>query len=372
MENLAETRQFHKSLENNSVSIFRIPSVNTKVPKKKKNCEKSVEVVPMESEPECNTPEEATHTLNNNQTPDGGQKEEPKSTSKDHSENPPAIIVPDPEVCMKTVNVLSSCSATTKTETNVRKRSMSQSQPTHPKMNENQLQSCPSQKNQLGDTKIAHKRCIVPAHQDCHVNTRLNVAFQQPRNMDLSVNKKNHVTRGGPSVKGRPAQFVPASQSLAIHPTETCAPVKETEVTVSFPPMSYQTENQLLKVFFEISKLHGCDVSVHRKETVMRNECKVGALTSHHRCSSQQLTKAPDIQTREFQQLKKKQQKSAAFQPSFPRLRTLQSQLHTFGTQIHPLGAEGLPQGQTQCQNSSSDSDSSQLLYPEVIMNSSP
>lgn len=367
--------QFQKSLENNSVSVFRVPSSNTEVPMKKEDPKNFIKVMTLDSESTCKTPEKVTHFYHDSQTPDGGKKEDPKSTSKGHSRNPPAIIEQESEVCIKTVTVPSSCSAKTKAETNVRKRSMNQIQPVHPEINENQPQSYPSKKNQLGDRKRAHKRSNVPGHQDCHLNTGLNVTFQHLRNMDFSVNKRSHVTRGRPSVRGRPAQLVPVSQPLVNFncSTDQCTPVKKTKITVSFPPMSHQTENQLLRVFFEISKLHGCDVSVDRKETLMKNESKSSNLTSHHHGSSQQLTKLADIQTIEFQQLKKKQQKSAAFQPSLPKLRTLQSKLHTLGTHIQPLEVEQvLPQEQTQCPDSSSDFDSSLLLYPEVIMNSSP
>ncbi|XP_063877305.1 uncharacterized protein LOC135109686 [Scylla paramamosain] len=363
--------QFQKSLESNSLSIFRIPVNYTKAVQKvkqkkiedhkeKEESESSVQVVLLDNNPEYKTPEEKlTHIHNDNLTPDARQEEETKSTSKGHPRNLPAITALKPEICKEVAEVPSSCSVITKTETTVSKRSKNPTQPAHPTINENQQQSYPSQENQLGERKTAQKRFNVP------------VTFRHLDNMDFSVNKRYQVTMGRPSVRGRPGQFVPVNQPV-ICSAETYTPVKKTNITISLPPMSHQTEKQLLKVFFEISKLHGCDVSVDRKEIAMRDEGRISNLT-YYNGSSQQPTKAAGIQERKSQQLTNKQQKSTPTKPTFPKLRTLQSKLHTLGTQLHPLEVgKSLPQKQTLCQNSSSDSDSSLPLYPEVIMQNSP
>ncbi|MPC22427.1 hypothetical protein E2C01_015440 [Portunus trituberculatus] len=300
MEDLEETMlQLHQSLERKSLSIFKVPGSNTKPVRKvcrdkisidkMEDSESSDLEVPVNNGSDSKIPEEITH-IHNNLTPDTRQDGEPKSKSKDHPRNLPAITALKPEICKEVVKFVSSCSATTKTETTVHPRNMNQVKSTHSRMNENLQQSYSSQKNQL----------------------------------------------------------------------ETCTSVNKTKITVSLPPMSFKTENQLLKVFFEISKLHGCDVSVDRKDSAMRDEDRIRELASHHLGSSKKLTKASGIQKRKSQQLTNKQQNSATFQ----ELRILQSKLHSLGTQIQPIEVK---QEQTQCQDSSSDSDSFPLLYPEYL-----
>ncbi|XP_045120557.1 uncharacterized protein LOC123509983 [Portunus trituberculatus] len=368
MEDLEETMlQLHQSLERKSLSIFKVPGSNTKPVRKvcrdkisidkMEDSESSDLEVPVNNGSDSKIPEEITH-IHNNLTPDTRQDGEPKSKSKDHPRNLPAITTLKPEICKEVVKFVSSCSATTKTETTVHPRNMNQVKSTHSRMNENLQQSYSSQKNQLGERKTPQKRCKVPLIQNSN-------AFQHLNCMNFSMNKRNQVNVGRPSVRGRPDQFVPLNQPFTIQPTETCTSVNKTKITVSLPPMSFKTENQLLKVFFEISKLHGCDVSVDRKDSAMRDEDRIRELASHHLGSSKKLTKASGIQKRKSQQLTNKQQNSATFQ----ELRILQSKLHSLGTQIQPIEVK---QEQTQCQDSSSDSDSFPLLYPEVIMQSSP
>lgn len=299
-----------------------------------------------------------SHSHNDDLLPDARQDGEAKSTSKGHSRSLPDIIEVKPELCNEMVNVPLSCSATTKAMINVCKGDINPSKSTHIRMNKNQQQSFQNQKNELCERKTATKRCNVPFIQNSNT-------FQDLNYMDFLLNKSNQVTLGKPSVKGRPNQFVPFNQPLAVSCTEAYTPVNKTKITVFLPPMSYETENQLLRVFYDISKLHSCNFSVDRKDTPMRDEGRISDLASQHHDTSQEPIKVPAIQKRKSQQLTKKQQKSV----TFPELRLLQSKLHSLGTHIQPIDVR--PE-QTQYQGSSSDSDSFPPLYPEVVMQYSP
>ena len=189
-------------------------------------------------------------------------------------------------------------------------------------------------------------------------------------NAAFLLNKDHKLARGKPEVRKDPAQPSPNS-SLAISSTSKHQFGKKTKITISLPPLSNETENQLITVFFHISKLHGCKISVDRmkkEETSMRNEVNLTNMASRYPAFSQQLAVAAQNQRRKSQKATQKQKMSASSQlASKLSLSSLQSKLNSLGTQLEVVQPQPHQQLQ-QSQEGSSGSSELLFIYPEVVM----
>lgn len=390
MEELSEILlQFHKHLvKNNSLSVYKVPNSNA-IPaqeitpqnitlnKELRGSQSSAEVELLDSEARCNTPQRKAVIIDNNNctSSDASNEREPITTSTSQPRNLPASTTVKPKIYHEnTLTPSSLCSVISNTKTTLPQGNMGQGEPGHPRMSHSQQPSCFYRNFRLRDTrKTPKKKCNISFIQNCHPKIAQNATFQHLSSMNSLLNNGSELTRGSPTVRGEPGQFSPPILSTDVSSTKKCKSVKKTKITVSLPPMSDSTENQLITIFIEISKLHGCDVSVDKKETAMRNEPNTAYLASHHTASCQQSRLATSVKQNKSQQPTGTQHKSASSYPDFSKLRALQAQLHSFGTQLHVMQPQQESQQQQPQQlQESSDFDGTLPIYTEVIMQSTP
>lgn len=207
-----------------------------------------------------------------------------------------------------------------------------------------------------------------------------NNSFQQPGGVPFLVDEETQ----GQSQRGSQGWEQPGQPS----PSSELGSSKQTKIVIIFPVMPDKDENQLITIFSKISRLHGCEFSMDKKECTLRKVttnpppvrhpsatpqqatpaesiAKRKPPVRHPSATSQQATPAKSVGKRKPQDTAGRRQRPApSHQWAF--LQNLQAQLQAVGTQLEAVEMPCESLGE------SSDSDDSLPLFPEVVMGTPP
>lgn len=222
----------------------------------------------------------------------------------------------------------------------------------------------------LAERGASEKGHYFALYQNCQhkLAQGANKSFQQPGGVPFLVDKGAQ----SQSQRGSQGRVQPGQPSTSSEFESS----KQTKVSILFPAMPDKDENQLITIFSEISRLHGCDFSMDKKECTLRKVTTNPPPVRHPVATSQHATPAESVSKRKppvrhpsatSQQATpagKRQRPAPSHHRAF--LRNLEARLKAVGTQLEVIEMPWESPGE------SSDSDDSLPLFPEVIMGTPP
>ncbi|XP_050724765.1 uncharacterized protein LOC127002723 [Eriocheir sinensis] len=234
----------------------------------------------------------------------------------------------------------------------------------------------------LAEGGTSDKEHCFALYQNCQhkLAQGANNNFQQPGGVPFLVDKGTQ----SQSQRGSQRRVQPGQPS----PSSELGSSKQTKIMILFPAMPEKDENQLITIFSEISRLHGCEFSMDKKDCTLRKVTSNPPPVRHPSATSQQATPAESVAKRKppvrhpsatsqqatpVESVSKRKPQDTAGRRQRPApshqwafLQNLQARLLAVGTQLEAIDMTWESPGE------SSDSDDSLPLFPEVVMGTSP